>query len=81
MKTAGEKGARAERTNALWRAGGEHLANAYPMFPIHWLDNTHLLPFKEPTKLAEALDEFARRIQTGDIRNASPDSELGGKTC
>ncbi|MGI9059478.1 MAG: alpha/beta fold hydrolase [Ktedonobacteraceae bacterium] len=81
MKTAGEKGARAERTNALWRAGGEHLASAYPTFPIQWLDTTHLLPFKEPTKLAEALDEFVRRIQVSDLRNAQRDSELGKRTC
>jgi pimeloyl-ACP methyl ester carboxylesterase len=80
MKTAVGKGARAERTNALWRAGGEHLASVYPTFPIQWLENTHLLPFKEPTKLARSLDEFVRRIQTGDLRDAQRDSEPGKRT-
>jgi pimeloyl-ACP methyl ester carboxylesterase len=65
MKTAGEKGEHAERTNALWQAGGRQLASMYPAIPIHWLDNTHLLPFKEPTKLARSLDEFVQRIQVG----------------
>lgn len=80
-KTAGEKGARAERNNALWRAGGEQLAHAYPTLPIHWLDNTHLLPFKEPTKLAEALDDFVRRIKAGDPRNAPRDVSLRTRSC
>jgi pimeloyl-ACP methyl ester carboxylesterase len=64
-KTAGEKGARAERNNALWRAGGEQLASVHPTLSIQWLDNTHLLPFKEPIKLARSLDEFVGRIQAG----------------
>lgn len=68
-KSAGEKGARAERNNALWRAGGKQLAQAYPTLSLHWLDNTHLLPFKEPTKLAHSLDAFAKRIQAGDHRD------------
>lgn len=63
MKSAGEKGARAERTNALWRAGGEQLKRLYPAFSLQWVDNTHLLPFKEPIKLARFLDAFAQRIQ------------------
>ena len=65
-KTAGEKGERAERNNALWQAGGEQLARAYPALSIHWLDNTHLLPFKEPTKLARFLDDFVQRIQAAN---------------
>ncbi len=69
-KTAGEKGERAEQNNALWRAGGEQLAQAYPAFSLHWLDNTHLLPFKEPTKLAQLLDAFAQRSQANALRNA-----------
>jgi pimeloyl-ACP methyl ester carboxylesterase len=64
-KTSRERGASAERRNALWRAGGEQLAHLYPAFSLHWLDNTHLLPFKEPTKLARSLDAFAQRIQAG----------------
>ncbi len=66
-KAAWEKGERAERKNALWRAGGEQLAQAYPMLSLHWLDNTHLLPFKEPTKLARSLDAFVQRIQAGSL--------------
>jgi pimeloyl-ACP methyl ester carboxylesterase len=80
-KTAREKGKSAERKNALWRAGGEQLAQAYPTLSLHWLDNTHLLPFKEPTKLAEALDEFVRRIQAGVTLDAQQDSEPGKRTC
>lgn len=64
-KTAGEKGARAERKNARWRAGGEELAHLYPALSLQWVDNTHLLPFKEPTKLARLLDEFVQRLQAG----------------
>ena len=65
-KTAREKGASAGRKNALWRAGGEQLARKYPAFSIHWLDSTHLLPFTKPVELAEALDDFARRVKTDD---------------
>ena len=64
-KTAGEKGARAERKNARWRAGGEELAHLYPALSLQWVDNTHLLPFKEPTKLARLLDAFVQRLQAG----------------
>ena len=64
-KTAREKGASAERKNALWRAGGEQLARLYPAFSLQWVDNTHLLPFNEPTKLARSLDTFVQRIQAG----------------
>jgi len=65
-RTAREKGASAERKNALWRAGGEQLAQEYPAFSLHWLDGTHLLPFNEPTKLARYLDAFVQRIQASD---------------
>lgn len=78
-KTAGNKGERAERKNAQWRSGGEHLANVYPMLPIQWLDNTHLLPFKEPAKLAAALDEFVRRTQASDLGASQRDAGLGGR--
>lgn len=80
-KSAGEKGARAERNNALWRAGGEQLARVYPALSLQWLDNTHLLPFKEPTRLAQSLDEFVQRINAGDQRNAPPDAELRTRSC
>lgn len=65
-KSGGEKGERAERANALWRAGGEQLAQAFPKLSLHWVDNTHLLPFKEPATLARLLDAFVRRCQAGD---------------
>lgn len=65
-KSAGEKGERAERNNALWRAGGEQLAHLHPAFSIRWLDNIHLLPFKEPVKLARSLDDFVQRVRTGN---------------
>jgi pimeloyl-ACP methyl ester carboxylesterase len=64
--TAGEKGARAQKMNPLWRAGVQLLAIKYPTLPIHWLDSTHLLPLTKPTELAEALDDFARRVKAGD---------------
>lgn len=80
-KTAGEQGTRAERNNALWREGGEQLARTYPTLSIHWLDNTHLLPFKEAPKLAQSLDDFVRRINAGDQRNAPRDVELRTRSC
>ncbi|MDD5371300.1 MAG: alpha/beta hydrolase [Anaerolineaceae bacterium] len=63
--TAREKGASAERKNAMWRAGGEQLAHLHPAFSLQWVDSTHLLPFNEPTKLARSLDAFVQRIQAG----------------
>ena len=65
----GEKGERAEHTNALWRAGGEQLAQAFPELSLSWIDNTHLLPFKEPTTLARLLDAFAQCCQAGKQRD------------
>ena len=64
-KTAREKGASAEPKNARWRAGGEQLARLYPAFALQWVDNTHLLPFTEPSRLARSLDAFVQRIQAG----------------
>ncbi len=64
-RTSREQGARAERTNALWRAGGEQLAHLYPNFPLQWLDSSHLLPFTEPARLAQALDAFVQRVEAG----------------
>ncbi|GHO72639.1 hypothetical protein KSD_04100 [Ktedonobacter sp. SOSP1-85] len=64
-KSAGEKGERAERNNALWRSGGEQLGRLYPEFSIQWLDGSHQLPFKEPVSLARSLDTFVQRIQAG----------------
>ena len=79
-KSAGEKRERAERNNALWRAGGEQLAQAYPTLSLHWLDNTHLLPFKEPTTLARSLDAFVRRVQAGEPGNAPPHGSLSTRS-
>ncbi|GHO99251.1 hypothetical protein KSF_092990 [Reticulibacter mediterranei] len=62
-KSAGEKGAHAERNNALWQAGGEQLKRLYPALSLQWVDSTHLLPFKEPITLARSLDAFVQRIQ------------------
>ncbi len=64
-KPSGEKGERAEQNNKRWRTGGEQLAHLHPTYSIHWLDGTHLLPFKEPAKLAQSLDAFVQRIQAG----------------
>jgi pimeloyl-ACP methyl ester carboxylesterase len=69
-KSAGEKGEHAERINALWRAGGEQLAQTFPGLSLSWVDNTHLLPFKEPITLARLLDAFVRRCQAGDQKDA-----------
>lgn len=65
MKSAGEKGERAERNNALWRSGGEQLERLHPAFSIQWLDGSHQLPLKEPVSLARSLDTFVQRIQAG----------------
>jgi pimeloyl-ACP methyl ester carboxylesterase len=81
-KSAGEKGERAERNNTLWRASGEQLARLYPAYALQWVDNTHFLPFKEPTTLARSLDSFAQRIRagspipTGNQRPSSTDPTL-----
>ncbi len=64
-KSAGEKGERAERNNALWRSGGEQLGRLHPEFSIQWLDSSHQLIFKEPASLARSLDTFVQRIQAG----------------
>ena len=64
-KSAGEKGERAERNNALWRSGGEQLGRLHPEISIQWLNCNHLLPFKEPVSLARSLETFVQRIQAG----------------
>ncbi len=69
-KSAGEKGERAERTNALWQAGGEQLAQAFPRLSLSWVESTHLLPFKEPATIARLLDAFVRRCKASDQRDA-----------
>jgi len=68
-KTSGENGERAERNNQLWKTGGEQLAHLHPEISLRWLDNSHQLPFKEPTKLARFIDDFARQIQADNQPN------------
>jgi pimeloyl-ACP methyl ester carboxylesterase len=65
-KSAGKRGEKAQKMNASWRAGAEQLASKYPSFSIHWLDSTHLLPLTKPAELAEALDDFVRRVKADD---------------
>ncbi|WP_236600383.1 alpha/beta fold hydrolase [Ktedonobacter sp. SOSP1-85] len=81
-KTAREKGASAEQKNARWRTGGEQLARLYPTFSLQWVDNTHLLPFTEPTRLARSLDTFVQRIRAGSPIPTAPaleTSQMEGK--
>ncbi|QBD74776.1 alpha/beta hydrolase [Ktedonosporobacter rubrisoli] len=75
-KSAGEKGERAERTNALWRAGGEQLAQAFPELSLSMVDNTHLLPIKEPAALAQLLEAFVQRCQSGAQSDTPSDGSL-----
>src|SRR5262249_9088441 len=72
-RTARDTGASAERKNARWRAGGEELARLHPEFALSWLENTHLLPFTEPTALAQSLDAFVQRIQSGSPHLTGPE--------
>jgi pimeloyl-ACP methyl ester carboxylesterase len=64
MKSAGEAGERAARNNALWHAGAEKLAKEFPGLAISWIDNNHLLPLREPERIAQMLDAFVGRCQT-----------------
>lgn len=74
--TSGVKGARAEKTNPLWRAGGEKLARTYPTLPIQWLESTHLLPLTKPAEIARSLDDFARRVKVGGPRDHRMRNEI-----
>lgn len=59
-KSAGVKGARAERNNELWREGIERLKAQYPSITTRWVEGTHSLPFKHPADIADAIDGLAR---------------------
>jgi pimeloyl-ACP methyl ester carboxylesterase len=61
-RTAGTSGAHAERNNKLWRAGAERLTARYPAITVRWLNEGHLLPLRRPAELAQAIDEFCKRI-------------------
>lgn len=63
---AGKRGEKAQKMNTAWRAGAEQLAGKYPSFSIQWMDSSHLLPLTKPAELAEALDDFARRVKADD---------------
>jgi pimeloyl-ACP methyl ester carboxylesterase len=63
MRDRGEDSA---KKNALWRAGGEQLAQEHPEFTIHWYESTHLLPYTKPVNLAHGLDAFAKRVRGGE---------------
>jgi pimeloyl-ACP methyl ester carboxylesterase len=65
-KSAGEKGEHAERNNGLWRAGAEKLVQSFPEISLSWIDNTHLLPFTEPVRIAQLLEAFVERCLTVD---------------
>lgn len=54
------------KKNALWRAGGEKLAQEHPEVTIHWYENTHLLPYTKAVELAHGLDAFAKRVRLGE---------------
>lgn len=57
-KSAGEKGAHAERNNKIWREGVEWVHEIRPDISIRWIDDTHQLPFKHSGELSKIIDEF-----------------------
>ncbi len=61
-KSAGEKGAHAERNNRIWREGVERIREIRPDTSIYWIEDTHQLPFKHPADLSRIIDEFANKI-------------------
>jgi hypothetical protein len=62
----GDRGENSAKQNALWRAGGEQLAQEHPGFTIRWYESTHLLPYTKPVELAHGLDAFAKRVRGGE---------------
>jgi pimeloyl-ACP methyl ester carboxylesterase len=62
----GVRGEDSATKNAMWRAGGETLAQEHPEFTVHWYEGTHLLPYTRPVELAHGLDAFARRVRVGE---------------
>lgn len=61
-KSAGLKGAHAERNNRIWQESAERLASKYPALSIQWIDDTHQLPFKHPFELAKVIDNLAENV-------------------
>lgn len=61
-KSAGEKGAHAERNNKIWREGVDRLREIRPDISVHWIDDTHQLPFRHPAELSKIIDEFANKV-------------------
>lgn len=61
-KSAGEKGTHAERNNKIWREGVERVCAVRPDTSIHWIDDTHQLPFKHPAELSTIIDEFVSKL-------------------
>ena len=68
-----KRGPDAERMNKLWRAGAERLARKYPALPIHWLNTTHLLPFRKPAELAKVIDDIYAGLAE-PVRSGNPAS-------
>jgi hypothetical protein len=69
MRATGEDSA---TKNAMWRAGGEKLAQEHPEYTIHWYEGTHLLPYTKPVELAHGLDAFAKRVRVGEPAGHAP---------
>jgi hypothetical protein len=61
-KSAGEKGTHAERNNKIWREGVERVHAVRPDISIHWIDDTHQLPFRHSAELSRIIDEFANKV-------------------
>jgi pimeloyl-ACP methyl ester carboxylesterase len=61
-----DRGEDSVKKHALWRAGGEQLAQEHPAFTIRWYESTHLLPYTKPVELAHGLDAFAKRVRAGE---------------
>lgn len=57
-KSAGTKGAHAERNNKLWHEGAELLKEKYPSISIQWIEGTHSITFTQPAEIAKAIDNF-----------------------
>lgn len=65
-QSMGDRGEDSAKKNALWRAGGEMLAQEHPAFTIHWYEGNHLLPYTRPVELAHGLDAFAKQVRVGE---------------
>ena len=61
-KSAGEKGSHAERNNKIWREAVERIHEIRPDISIHWIDDSHQLPFKHSVELSRIIDDFANQV-------------------